>query len=202
MLRRAKEDARLHRFTERSASPAVRRQVRGRTPPVQLGKALLEMFSEHGLWSETEATLLNCWLSVAGPMVGHVDLAGFDRESGTLTLCESSTAWITQVKLLTDALIQRINVELGSQTVRRIRLVKRDPTGPPPPSALPPPALPGGTRARRWQPAPPLPDPAIQAAVQRQRQCLPHEPAGCREPSGSSASTGTGSERLHPYEGP
>ncbi|HEX5595609.1 MAG TPA: DUF721 domain-containing protein [Micromonosporaceae bacterium] len=176
MLRRAREDARLHRFTERSASPAVRRQLRGRTPPVQLGQALLEMFSEHGLWSESEATLLNCWVSVAGPLVGHVDLAGFDRKSGTLTLCGSSTAWITQVKLLADALIQRINVELGSQTVRRIRLVKRDITGPLRSSALPPSARPDGTHARRWQPAPALPDPAIQAAVQRQRQLLPREP--------------------------
>lgn len=172
MLRRAKEDARRHRFTERSASRAFRRQPRGRTPPVPIGRALLDMFSEHGLWSEAEGTLLNCWTSVAGPIARHVDLAGFDRESGTLTLCGSSTAWITQLKLLADVLIQRINDELGSQTVRRIRLVKKDLTGSPPSSALL-----GGPQAQRWQPIPAFPDPAIQAAVHRQNQCLPREPA-------------------------
>lgn len=171
MLQRAKEDARMRRFVERPASPAVRRQLRGRAPSEQLGRVLLEMFSERGLWNETEAKLLNCWVSVAGPLVGHIDVAGFDQQTGTLTLRGSSTAWVTQVRLLADLLVRRLNVELGSPTVRRIHLVKGKVAGPPPPSAPP-----SDTYARRWPTAPSVPDPAVQAALQRQDRCLPHEP--------------------------
>jgi predicted nucleic acid-binding Zn ribbon protein len=167
-LRQAKEDARLHLFfTGRSVSTGTR-QRRGRTSAVPLGQALREMFARRGLLTEAETQMITRWRAIVGPIATHVHLAGFDPDTGTLTLCGASTAWNTQVKLLGDALIRRINEELGSQAVRRLRVVKRDSPfyGLPPDSPL----RPLQTRTARE------PDPAIQAALDRQASDMPGEP--------------------------
>ncbi|GGS09380.1 MULTISPECIES: DUF721 domain-containing protein [Streptomyces] len=165
-LRQAKEDARLHRFTGRSASTGTR-QRRGRTPAVPLGQALREMFARRGLLTEAETQMITRWRAIVGPIATHVHLAGFDPDTGTLTLCGASTAWNTQVKLLGDALIRRINEELGSQAVRRLRVVKRDS----PFYGLPPDSPLGPLQPRTVR----EPDPATQAALDRQTADMPGE---------------------------
>ncbi|MFI9176109.1 DciA family protein [Streptomyces lincolnensis] len=163
MLRRAKEDARLHRFTERSAAPR-QRHPRGYTPAVHIAQALLDLFA--GL----DMSPLPAWQSVAGPMARHVHPTAFDAETGTLTLASSSAAWLTNIRLCADALVQRLNAELGPGAVRVLRLVKRDSSAP----LLPGDAPEGAPRLLR-QPVL-TPDPAVRAALQRQAHQLPREP--------------------------
>ncbi|PBC92785.1 uncharacterized protein DUF721 [Streptomyces sp. Ag82_O1-15] len=112
-LRRAREDARRGRFTER-APASRRRRVRGRTPPVLLSQALRDLFSASGtslLWawrSVSEASPLPDWHSVAGPLAKHVIPTAFDSETGTLTLASATEAWLTQTRILADRLTQRL----------------------------------------------------------------------------------------------
>ncbi|ALC18361.1 DciA family protein [Streptomyces pristinaespiralis] len=162
-LRRAREDARRGRFTERA--PAVRRQrVRGRTPPVLLARVLLDLFAV------SEASPLPAWHSVAGPLAQHVVPTDFDSETGTLTLAGPSAAWLTNTRLVADRLVQGLNDVLGAGTVRHIRLVKENPSQVP---LLPP--MPDSLRTPRPEPTTAPPDPAIEAALNRQARQLPCE---------------------------
>ncbi|MFF1604787.1 DciA family protein [Streptomyces mirabilis] len=174
-LRRAREDARRGRFTER-APASRRRRVRGRTPPVLLSQALRDLFSASGtslLWawrSVSEASPLPDWHSVAGPLAKHVIPTAFDSETGTLTLASATEAWLTQTRILADRLTQRLNDVLGAGTVRHIRVVKRASS-----AVLPPPPTPHSPHAPLEPTAMP-PDPAIEAALNRQARQLPREP--------------------------
>lgn len=117
------------------------------------------------------------WSSVAGPLARHVAPAAFDSETGTLTLAGSSTAWLTQTRLLADRLVRALNDVLGAGTVRQLRLVKKDPSTILPPPALAPVAV-AVPENLRVQPKPAAlpPDPAIEAALNRQSRQLPCEP--------------------------
>jgi predicted nucleic acid-binding Zn ribbon protein len=161
-LRQAREDARRGRFTE--SAPAARRQrVRGRTPPVPLGRALRDLFAVSG------SSPLPAWHSVAGPLAKHVVPTAFDSETGTLTLAGTTTAWLTNTRLMADRLMQGLNDVLGTDTVRHIRLVKRDPS-----TVLPLPSMPETARAQP-EPTTVPSDPAIEAALNRQARQLPRE---------------------------
>lgn len=164
VLRRAREDARAQRFTERrTVSP---RRRRGRTPPVHIAQALLDLFA----W--TEAPPLPAWASVAGPLARHVNPTAFDRHSGTLTLACDSTAWATQTRHLAPALVARLNEELGPGTVRQIRVVKTASSAPLPPF----PVEEGRCRRSPQRLTPtPDPDPVVRAALERQNGQLPRE---------------------------
>lgn len=161
-LRRAREDARRGRFTER-APAAGRPRMRGRTPPVLLARALLDLFAV------SEASPLPAWHSVAGPLAKHVVPTAFDSETGTLTLAGTSAAWLTNARLLADRLMQGLNDVLGAGTVRHIRLVKRDPS-----TVLPLLPMPDSRRAQP-EPTTKPSDPAIEAALNRQAGQLPRE---------------------------
>jgi hypothetical protein len=162
-LRQAREDARRGRFTERA--PAARRpRKRRRTPPVLLARALLDLFAV------SEVSPLPAWHSVAGPLAKHVVPTAFDSETGTLTLAGSSVAWLTNARLLADRLMQGLNEVLGAGTVRHIHLVRRDPS-----TLLPLPPMPDNPRAPQPEPTTVAPDPAIEAALNRQTRQLPRE---------------------------
>ncbi|MFF9090484.1 DciA family protein [Streptomyces sp. NPDC014991] len=164
-LRRAREDARRGRFSERA--PAARRpRVRGRTPPVRLARALLDLFAV------SEVSPLPAWHSVAGPFAKHVVPTAFDSETGTLTLAGTSVAWLTNTRLLADRLMQGLNDVLGAGTVRQFQLVKRDPS-----TLLLLPPMPDSPRAPQPEPTTMPSDPAIEAALNRQARQLPCEKA-------------------------
>ncbi|MGW1289947.1 DciA family protein [Streptomyces sp. NPDC002586] len=161
-LHQAREDARRGHFTERAPAPR-RQRVRGRTPPVLLARALLDLFAV------SEASPLPAWHSVAGPLAKHVVPTAFDSETGTLTLAGAAAAWLTNTRLLADRLIQGLNDVLGSGTVRHIRLVKRDSS-----AVLPQLPVPDSPRAQP-EPTTVPSDPAIEAALNRQARQLPRE---------------------------
>ncbi|MET9197111.1 DciA family protein [Streptomyces olivaceus] len=162
-LRRAREDARRGRFSE--GAPVARRQrVRGRTPPVLLARALLDLFAI------SEVSPLPVWHSVAGPLAKHVVPTAFDSETGTLTLVGASVAWLTNTRLLADRLVQGLNDVLGAGTVRSLRLVRRESS-----TLLPLSPTPEQPYAPQPERIPVPSDPAIAAALSRQARQLPRE---------------------------
>lgn len=67
------------------------------------------------------------WPELVGAQVAeHCLPEGF--ADGVLTVRADSTAWATQVRLLAPTLVQRLNVELGSGTVRSVTVL--GPSGP------------------------------------------------------------------------
>lgn len=91
-LRRAKEDARIGRFTDTSTS-ARRKVRRGRTPPASIAEVVLGLFAEHGLGhlaNPTTASVITQWDALVGPAARHVIPVGFDEDTATLSACSIS----------------------------------------------------------------------------------------------------------------
>lgn len=172
MLRRAKEDARRGRFTETPTSARPRANW-GRTPSASVAEVLLAMFAERGLshlCHPTSASVITQWDSLVGPIARHVTPVGFDEDTAVLTLRCDSTAWFTQVRLMSDAMLKRISDQLGPGKVRGFHLVK----GVVP--ALPRPVdVSDVAYAVAGKPRSPRPDPDIEAARRRQAQRMPRE---------------------------
>ena len=67
------------------------------------------------------------WAQIVGPdLAAHTRPDGF--ADGELVIAADSTAWATQVRLLSSMLVRRLNSELGEGTVRRVKV--RGPSGP------------------------------------------------------------------------
>ncbi|OQD51846.1 hypothetical protein BM536_037665 [Streptomyces phaeoluteigriseus] len=159
-----------------ATTTSARRQVRrGRTPPAPIGQVLLEMLTERGLCHPVEAAVINRWTAAVGPDIArHMTPAGFDEATATLTLRCDSSAWLTQARLLQDALLKYLNEELGPGSVQQLRLVKG--SIPAVPRHAPAPVREAAHALVRRPPSP-LPDPTIEAAHLSLAQRMPREPA-------------------------
>ncbi len=134
-LAAAKEDARARGDTPaRAASgrppqpppavtPAGVRQHRPRRDdPQPLRAALSGLLREQG-WEAQAAvgSVFGRWAEIVG-----ADLAAHTRpdrlDGGELVVIADSTAWATQVRLLAGTLISRLNSELGSAAVTRVKV--------------------------------------------------------------------------------
>ena len=99
-----------------------------RRDPQPLGRAVDRMVGERG-WEVPVAVggIAGRWPELVGAQVAeHCLPEGF--ADGVLTVRADSTAWATQVRLLAPTLVQRLNVELGSGTVRSVTVL--GPSGP------------------------------------------------------------------------
>jgi predicted nucleic acid-binding Zn ribbon protein len=91
--------------------------------PTTTGDLLAGLVKARG-WDRTlaEARLFEDWAAVVGP-----ELAAHSRpmslRGGELTVSASSTAWATQLRLLTSSLLARLAAELGPELVARVRVV-------------------------------------------------------------------------------
>lgn len=91
--------------------------------PQRFGAAIRQLLAERG-WEQRAAVggVFGNWPGIVGP-----DLAEHTRpekfEDGELTVVADSTAWATQLRLLTKTLIRRLNEELGDNSVRRVKVV-------------------------------------------------------------------------------
>ena len=105
----------------RAAPPRAARRVR-RDDPQALGTAINGLLDTEG-WSQAAATgsVFGRWAQIVG-----ADLAGHTKpetlREGELTVIADSTAWATQVRLLSAQLVQRLNVELGHGTVQKVKV--------------------------------------------------------------------------------
>ena len=96
--------------------------------PLLLGEQLEKFVSDRG-WQVDVAvgSVIGRWPEIVGPDVAeHVQPVSFD--GGVLTLRAVSTAWATQMRLLTSVLLGRLEKEVGAGTVTEI--VVTGPSGP------------------------------------------------------------------------
>jgi predicted nucleic acid-binding Zn ribbon protein len=97
--------------------------------PLLLGEQLEKLVADRG-WEVDVAvgSVIGRWPQIVGPDVAeHVQPVSF--EDGVLTVRAVSTAWATQMTLLTSVLLGRLAQEVGAETVTEIVV-----TGPSAPS--------------------------------------------------------------------
>jgi predicted nucleic acid-binding Zn ribbon protein len=95
---------------------------RRRDDPQRLNSAIDGLLADQG-WRQRAAVggAFGRWEQIVG-----ADLAAHARPErftdGELVVVADSTAWATQLRLLADQLVRRLNRELGDGTVRRVRV--------------------------------------------------------------------------------
>ena len=107
----------------RRRKPRPRRPASGRRgsdDPTALGEALEEFVSERGWRTEVNVQLLlGRWPSI----VGEANAAHSRPESftaGIVTVRADSTAWASQLRLMTPQLLAKLNAALGDGTIKKI----------------------------------------------------------------------------------
>ncbi|GAA2239880.1 DciA family protein [Rarobacter faecitabidus] len=126
ILRRIKAGA-----AARGAKPRRRRDTSGLEPrprsdsrdPILLGDSLETLIGTRG-WTEqlSVAGVMTRWPQIAGEQIaGHSEPVDFT--DGILTLRASSTAWATQLQLLTGQILQAIARDLGDGVVTDVKVV-------------------------------------------------------------------------------
>jgi predicted nucleic acid-binding Zn ribbon protein len=136
-LARAREDARARDVGRRGqwvpggrARPGARtagRPQRDGGEPVALADALERLLADRD-WQRPAAAarLLAAWDTVVGPEVAaRCRPAGL--RDGELSVVAESSAWATQLRLLSRALLARIHAEVGTDLVSGLRIT--GPTG-------------------------------------------------------------------------
>ena len=106
---------------------AARRDDDGRDPHL-LGDQLDRLMLDRG-WQVDVAvgSVMGRWPQIVGAEVAQ-HCAPVTFEAGVLTVRADSTAWATQVRLLTAGLLRRLAEEVGEGTVTKV--VVRGPSGP------------------------------------------------------------------------
>jgi len=135
-MARAKADARERaaksdRGVRRSSRAAAREATRGSRAagePVAFGAALGDLLAERGWQSQAAgAGVLARWESLVGEQVAAHSRPTQLRD-GELVIEAESTAWATQLRLLSRTLTKRLSEQLGADVVRT--LVIRGPSSP------------------------------------------------------------------------
>jgi predicted nucleic acid-binding Zn ribbon protein len=134
-LARAKKDARVRssatarrtRAADRD-SKAPGEDERAAGEPLAFGSAVRELLDQRGWNGEAAAAkVLANWESLVGQEIAAASKPVRLRH-GELLVEAESTAWATQLRLLSRMILGRIGAELGPEVVRK--LVVRGPTAP------------------------------------------------------------------------
>ncbi len=93
--------------------------------PQSLGRSVQRFIDAQGWDAATAvAALTSRWAEIVGPDIAeHVVVETFDPEERLLVLRADSTAWATQLRLLSGQLITRLATELGPDVVRTLRIL-------------------------------------------------------------------------------
>ena len=96
--------------------------------PQPFGVAVGALLAERG-WEQTarSAAVMGRWDSLVGPELAE-HCRPVSLRDGELVLVAESTAWATQVRLLGQQLIARLNRQLGAGVIRQVRV--HGPTAP------------------------------------------------------------------------
>ncbi|MFE7129520.1 DUF721 domain-containing protein [Streptomyces sp. NPDC057638] len=104
------------------------------------------------------ATLRERWAAIAPELAGHVAAVSYDPDSGRLTVCPESTAWVTKARLDQTRIIAAANKAAGRTVVRALRILTPGAAPAPGPAATvpadPAPAAPPGVRSGPGRPRP------------------------------------------------
>jgi predicted nucleic acid-binding Zn ribbon protein len=102
--------------------PVGERSGAGRDPKL-LGEQLDQFIVERG-WAVDVAVgaVLGRWPDIVGPEIAQ-HCAPVEFVDGILTVRADSTAWATQLRLLSSSLLTRLTQEVGEGTVAEIRVV-------------------------------------------------------------------------------
>lgn len=96
--------------------------------PSRMADAIVSLVTERG-WQAATAIgrIWGEWASLVGPTLAeHVKPEAFDRDSGRLTLRADSTAWATQVRMLSTQLRKRLQSEIPGGIVSDITVLGPD----------------------------------------------------------------------------
>jgi predicted nucleic acid-binding Zn ribbon protein len=122
----AADQARRTRASGRNAQRAAEERASGE--PMAFGSAMSELVGERGWEADAAAgRVLGSWESIVGAEVAASSRPVHLRH-GELLVEADSTAWATQLRLLSRQLLARIRTELGPDVVTK--LVVRGPTAP------------------------------------------------------------------------
>jgi len=123
-------DAKSARGRDSSKAGKRSRKKTGSTgsDPTLVGAALADLIAEQG-WEENTsmAGLSERWPDIVGPEVAeHVQIESWS--DGELVLRADSTAWATQVRLLTGTLLEQVRAAVGPGVVDKVQV--NGPTAP------------------------------------------------------------------------
>ncbi len=96
--------------------------------PTTMAEALISLVSDRGWQAATSiGKIWGEWASLVGPtLAAHVKPEAFDRSTGRLTLRADSTAWATQVRMLSTQLRNRLQGEIPGGIVHDITVLGPD----------------------------------------------------------------------------
>ena len=105
------------------SSKGFRKPSKDRTgEPVALGDLLDGLLAQRPLQTGARVgRLVNEWERVVGDRLA-AESAPAGLENGTLTIAVRSSAWGTQLEFLADEVRAKVNAELGSEEVKRVRV--------------------------------------------------------------------------------
>ena len=102
--------------------PVGERSGTGRDPKL-LGDQLDQFVTERGWVGDVAVgAVIGRWSQIVGPEIAQ-HCAPLDFVEGVLTVRADSTAWATQLRLLSSSLLTRLAEEVGEGTVGEIRVV-------------------------------------------------------------------------------
>jgi predicted nucleic acid-binding Zn ribbon protein len=130
VLARARQAAR----TTTTATPSQRRQPTFSSArpddrdPSTVAEAIINLVTDRGWQAATSiGRIWGEWASLVGPTLAeHVKPEAFDRTTGQLTLRADSTAWATQVRMLSTQLRRRLQGEIDGDIVTDITVLGPD----------------------------------------------------------------------------
>lgn len=95
----------------------------GGRDPVLLSDQLEALVAERAWQAEVAVgAVVGRWAQIVGPEIAH-HTAATDFSDGILTIRADSTAWATQLRLLTSTLLTRLAGEVGEGVVAELRIV-------------------------------------------------------------------------------
>lgn len=96
--------------------------------PSSVADAIVSLVADRG-WQAAASIgrIWGEWVSLVGPTLAeHVKPEAFDRDTGLLVLRADSTAWATQVRMLSTQLRKRLQEEISGGIVADIRVLGPD----------------------------------------------------------------------------
>ncbi|MCB9424510.1 MAG: DUF721 domain-containing protein [Actinobacteria bacterium] len=96
--------------------------------PATVADAIVSLVTDRGWQAATSiGKIWGEWASLVGPTLAeHVKPEAFDRNTGLLTLRADSTAWATQVRMLSSQLRKRLQGEIPGGIVTDIAVLGPD----------------------------------------------------------------------------